>query len=112
MTDEPRFPDDDLKVDFGEKVIRDPDFMARVRAEERRADERREQQMRERAEQARHDALAAFVAYPGHEIAHAWVCPSCTAVVTDRERHLDWHGALAATAAAASHADMWTRPIG
>ena len=111
MSDDPKrkLPRDDLHVDFGE-VIHDPGFMARVDKEMRESEARREEQMRERERQARADALASFEVW--FDNPRVWSCPYCKALVTGREQHLDWHGALAATAAQASHADMFSRPIG
>ena len=113
MSDEekPRFPLDDLKVDFGQivKTASDPKRIADFRRQE---DEHRERQMRERAERARQEALAQFTAMPAEARWEAYLCPSCSAIVESREKHLDWHGALAETAAAAHEAAWRGRPIG
>jgi hypothetical protein len=112
--DTPRFPADDMRVDFGEivKTLSDPKKLADFARQE---DERRERQMQERAERARADAIASF--HEAIDRVHGttpvtWICPFCTAVVTSRERHLDWHGVVSEAAQAAHEASWRMRPIG
>lgn len=110
MTDEPKFPPDDLRVDYGSPAkMSDPGFMRRLDERKQEEEARAEQRARERAERVRRDALARFVPFPDGQF--GFVCPACSAVVMDPAWHLDWHGSLAETAAQASRAAWMSTPI-
>lgn len=109
--DKPHFPPDDLKVDFGRiyKEATDPKRLAEFRRQE---DERHEREKREREAQARIVAIEEFKKRP--LATTVYECPTCAALVSlyGRNQHLDWHGSLAETAAAAHEAAWRGRPIG
>jgi hypothetical protein len=113
MTDEekPHFPDDDMRVNFGVRAVSNPATAKKLADFRAKEDARHEHQMKERAEQARRDMLARFIDVDSRQFV-SWACPFCSAIVADREKHLDWHGSLEATAASARWAETMTRPIG
>ncbi len=101
----PRFPPDDLRVDFGVREIVDPVKMANRMAEIERDDEaRRERKARDRETKRLADAIARFAEF-GASLPGVWVCFRCHALVEDREHHVRWHDSLDATAAQAASAN-------
>lgn len=110
MDDEPKFPPDDLKVDFGRvlKEASDPKRLADLRAQ---GDERRKREVEERERERFAAAVKRFVPY-GSSLPGAWVCPTCGALVSIRENHVRWHDGVNEAAAAAHDASWRMRPIG
>lgn len=111
QSETPKLPDDTTRVDFG-KVLRDAADPKRIAEFRREKEERRERETQERVARLRADALALFVQFDVRQWPIVFRCPRCTAIVTDPEQHLDWHGRLDEAAAQASSADWRSRPIG
>lgn len=108
MDAKPRFPDH-VRVDYGTKALSDPKKLAEFRRQE---EERLERRAEEQFRRARADVLARFKPQKWEHQPWVYVCPFCSAFVSEPEKHLDWHEALNETAAQASRANAMTTPIG
>lgn len=78
-------------------------------SEQRLAAEQREAKQRAAEEKRFNDAVEAFAEGP---LPGTYLCPSCSAVVVEREQHVRFHDRMREAASDASYAAMWHTPIG